>query len=371
MPVNQERPEPTCYALGMPCRATRLLAAAVSAVAIAATPPLVGALGADTLPASLTNAEFWSLSEALSEPATAFRANWKLGDNVLSNEATVSKAAALLKARAKSGGVYLGVGPEQNFTYIAAARPRLAIITDIRRGNLHLHLLYKAIFETTSNRSEFVARLFARRPARDLPTRPTARQLMDAYAAAAPVSEPEFQSNVLLLQNHLTESLRLPLTQNDLDGIAVMHRAFYRFGPGINYTSLTSDRSGDDDLLSYASLMALTDDAGVERSYLATDEAFSFVKALHTKNLIVPVVGDFAGSTALRAIGRFIRQRDAVVSVFYLSNVVMWLSPGGIRQAFCANAAALPVDDASLFVLGQRSDWLVPMTAGAPSCTAG
>ena len=356
----------------MPGRVTRLLVAAASAVAIAATVPCVGASGDDTLPASLTNAEFWALSGSLSEPATAFRADWKLGDNVLSNETTVSKAAARLEARVKPGGVYLGVGPEQNFTYVAAVRPRLAIITDIRRGNLQLHLLYKAIFETTSDRSEFVALLFARQPARGLPTRATARQLVEGYAATAPVSEPEFQSNLLLLQNHLTASRRLPLTHNDLDGIAVTYRAFYRFGPGINYTSLTSDRSGDEgDLPSYASLMALTDEAGVERSYLATDEDFSFVKALHGKNLIVPVVGDFAGSTSLRAIGQFIRERKAVVSVFYLSNVLMWLPAGGVRQAFCANAAALPVDDASLFVLGQRSDWLVPMTAGAPSCTAG
>ena len=62
----------------------------------------------------------------------------------------------------KPSGVYLGVGPEQNFTYIAAIRPRIAFITDIRRGNLHLHLMYKALFELSANRADFVARLFNR-----------------------------------------------------------------------------------------------------------------------------------------------------------------------------------------------------------------
>src|SRR5688572_23254988 len=95
--------------------------------------------GQDTLPASIADAEFWSLTERLSEPNGIFRS-----DNLLSNEMSLSAVATQLAARTKPGGVYLGVGPEQNFTYMAAIRPRIAIITDIRRGNLHLQLMYKA-----------------------------------------------------------------------------------------------------------------------------------------------------------------------------------------------------------------------------------
>ena len=65
--------------------------------------------------------------------------------------------------RAKPGGLYLGVGPEQNFTYIAALRPRMAFIVDIRRGNLLEHLLYKALMELSADRAEFLSRLFAPR----------------------------------------------------------------------------------------------------------------------------------------------------------------------------------------------------------------
>ena len=70
---------------------------------------------------------------------------------------TLSTVAAALSERAKPGGVYLGVGPEQNFTYIAAIRPKIAFITDIRRGNLQLHLMYKALFELSADRAEFVS----------------------------------------------------------------------------------------------------------------------------------------------------------------------------------------------------------------------
>ena len=63
----------------------------------------------------------------------------------------------------KPGGVYLGVAPDQNFTYIVATAPRLAFIVDIRRGNLLQHLMYKAIFELSVDRAEFVSRLFSKR----------------------------------------------------------------------------------------------------------------------------------------------------------------------------------------------------------------
>jgi hypothetical protein len=39
-------------------------------------------------------------------------------------------------------GVYVGVGPYQNFTYISALDPDIAFVVDIRRKNLLHHLLY-------------------------------------------------------------------------------------------------------------------------------------------------------------------------------------------------------------------------------------
>ena len=69
----------------------------------------------------------------------------------------------------------MGVGPEQNLTYVAAFRPRIAFVVDIRRQNLLHHLWYKAVFELSPTRAEFLSRLFARALPPDQSARPIAQ----------------------------------------------------------------------------------------------------------------------------------------------------------------------------------------------------
>jgi hypothetical protein len=302
----------------------------------------------DTRPATMSDKEFWALAEQISEPNGFFRSNSGSTDNLLSNENDVSTVAGALATRVKPAGVYLGVGPEQNFTYIAAIRPKIAVITDIRRGNLHLHLMYKALFEMSSSRIEFVGRLFSRRRPAGLTTKSTAADLMNAYLRIDPVDEMEFNTNFKTISDHLTKTRRLPLGREDLAGIEYVYRNFYRFGPGINYTS-SIGRSGS--AVTYARLMGSRDSAtGIERSYLASEDNFTLVKAMQSRNLIVPVVGDFAGPKALRAVGTFLRDRGAVVSAFYVSNVEGYLESNGVWSKFCANVASLPLDASSIFI---------------------
>src|SRR5437667_12912462 len=99
-------------------------------------------------PAELTDRQFWSLSKDSSEEDGFFRS-----DNLLSNETSFQYIIPELVKVTKPGRVYLGVGPEQNFTYIAALKPAMAFIIDIRHGNLDVQLLYKALFELSANRA--------------------------------------------------------------------------------------------------------------------------------------------------------------------------------------------------------------------------
>ena len=62
----------------------------------------------------------------------------------------------------KPGGIYLGVGPDQNFSYIVHTKPTLAIITDIRRQNMLEHLWYKALFALSNTRAEYLSLLVSR-----------------------------------------------------------------------------------------------------------------------------------------------------------------------------------------------------------------
>ena len=303
---------------------------------------------AATLPASLTNTEFWALTGRFSEPNGYFVSRSGSPDNLLSNENQLSAVAASLASRVKPGGVYLGVGPEQNFTYIAAMKPRIAFITDIRRGNLNLQLVYKAIFETTDNRADFVARLFSRqRPAR-LAVTASAGELMAAYLQAAPVDEATFKANLQGIVTHLTKTHGFALSADDLTGVEYVCRNFYRFGPAIDCTSSINGASGS--FRSYSNILSVTDRDGIERSYLANEANFRIVKTMESSNLIVPIVGDFAGPKALRSLGAWLKEHGATVTAFYVSNVEMYLQRNGVWNAFCANAAALPTDAASIFI---------------------
>ena len=324
----------------------RRLAAVLLIGALSALP--VAGQSRGPLPASLTDAEFWSLTTRISEPDGFFRSNSGSTDNLLSNEDTISTVAAALATRVKPGGVYLGVGPEQNFTYIAAMRPRIAFITDIRRGNLHLQLLYKALFELSTDRVDFVGRLFTRARPSGLTAASSGLAIMNAYRRATPGSPATFNTNLHAVLDHLKTTRHLPLDADDVAGIEYVYGSFHRFGPEITYTSTSSGRTGFRD---YATIATSLDEAnGAERTFLANESLFGIVKALQGRNLVVPIVGDFAGTKALRAVGTYLKERGATVTAFYVSNVEMYLERNGVWPKFCANAATLPIDAESIFI---------------------
>jgi hypothetical protein len=294
------------------------------------------------LPARLTDTEFWTLVTDLSEPGGTFRS-----ENLLSNEARFQFVVPDLVSDIKPGGVYLGVGPEQNFTYIAAIKPAIAFIVDIRRGNLDLHLMYKALFELSADRADFVSRLFSRKRPAGLRPGSTAAQIFSAYAQVEP-SDELYQRNLRDIQRQLASRHAFALTADDISGVEHVYGAFFQYGPTIQYSSNEGLRSTYQP--TYVDLMLATDTSGQARGYLTSEAVFGYVKALEGRNLVVPVVGNFAGPKAIRAVGAYLRQRDSTVSVFYLSNVEQYLRLQRSWNTFCANVAALPLDEVSTFV---------------------
>ena len=245
----------------------------------------------------------------------------------------------------------MGVGPEQNLTYIAALKPHMVFIVDIRRGNLDLQLMYKALFELSKDRAEFVSRLFAKKEPEGIGPNSTVEEIFNAISRT-PSTEEAYVENLAAIKDHLMKKHSFPLSDNDLDGIDWVYSNFRRFGPRINYGS--SGRGGFGSGVTYAELMTATDADGIFRSYLANEENFNVLKSLEMKNLIVPVVGNFAGPKALRAVGKYIKDKDGVVSAFYLSNVEQYLQMDGIWDDFCRNVALLPLDDSSTFIRSVR-----------------
>lgn len=300
-------------------------------------------VAADSLPARLSDQEFWKLIMDLSEPGGIF-----LSDNLLSNEASLQHVIPDLVNSSKPGGVYIGVGPEQNFTYIAAIKPSMSFIVDLRNGNLDLHLMYKALFELSANRVEFVSRLFARKRPSGLTTTSTAEEIFAAFWNAE-ASEDLYLESLKAIQDTLTRKHGFGVSPDDLKGIQYVYHSFYRVGPRIQYSSSGNVAAGVFQP-NYAELMTSTDARGRARGYLANEESFQFVKELQSKNLVVPLVGNFAGPKAIRAVGRYLKEKGATVSAFYLSNVEQYLKMDGIWRAFCANVATLPLDGGSTFI---------------------
>jgi len=318
----------------------------VASLGLVTKPAVVGA-AADTLPDRLTDQEFWKIIEDFSEPNGYFRS-----DNLLSNEIWLQWVIPDLLTRTRQSGVYLGVGPEQNFTYIAALHPKMVFITDIRRGNLHTQLMYKALFEMSADRADFFGKLFTKARPAGLTAKSTASEIIQAYWDNLKVptqGEAVYKENLKSLQDHLTKKRGLPLVKEDLDGIEYVYWNFYWHGPAITYNS-SSGGNGRGSMASYGDLVLATDGANVNRGFLASEENFKVLKDLEERNLIVPIVGNFAGPKALRTVGKYLKERGAVVSAFYLSNVEQYLNQDGIWGAFCANVATLPLDEKSMFI---------------------
>ena len=114
----------------------------------------------------------------------------------------------------------------------------------------------------------------------------------------------QYSKNATLVRERLRVTHGLPLTQADIEWIERVLRAFYADGPKIDYYG---SRAVDAVRPSYRQLMTATDRFRRSRSFLATEDRFRFVKDLQSRNLIVPVVGDFAGPSAIRRVGDYLR----------------------------------------------------------------
>jgi hypothetical protein len=299
-------------------------------------------LAAEALPSKISDADWWKLVGELSEPEGNFPF-----DNFVSNETTIQSVIPVLQARAQRGGAYLGVGPEQNFTYIAALQPKIAFIIDIRRQNLVEHLMYKALFELSADRADFVSRLFSRKRPAGLGKDSTAAELFRAYETAA-ADQQLFDTNLREMVDNLTSRHHLPLGSRDLTTLRYVYTSFFREGPGLNYSA---GGRGDASMPTYTDLMTQSDANGQHHSYLASEDRYNIIRKLEGDNLLIPVVGDFGGATAIREVGRYLSSHGTTVTAFYLSNVERYLFDRRRSwRRFYTNVAMLPYDDKSLFI---------------------
>ena len=306
-------------------------------LAVALTAPGCGAGAAPQRPADLRleraipDSVFAALVERLSEPGGYFDT-----DNLISNESSYLKVLGALGSR---GGAYVGVGPDQNFSYIARLRPEVAFIIDVRRDNLLQHLLLKALLERASTRAEFLAGLHGKAPPPDrLAWRQADIEAIVDFIDGAP-DDAGLVEDLRDEVEAAIRSYRVPLADEDLETIARFHGTFIDAGTALRFTSY--GRAPRPYYPTYRQLVLETDLAGARASYLASAEAYDVVRDLALANRIIPVVGDLSGAHAVREIGSVMREMGVELSAIYASNVEFYLWGAGTFERWRANLATL------------------------------
>ena len=339
------------------CRARRALFVVALLVASG------GATGAcaQRVPARLPDSTFWRLMTEYSEPWGTFRS-----ENFVSNETALQWVIPKLVRRVPPGGVYIGVAPDQNFTLVTALRPSIAFIVDIRHQNAVQHLMYKALIETSKDRADFLAKLFARAPLTGVDSTSTAAQLFEALARQRPDSA-RYRANLHAIITRLTDVHRFALSDSERVSLGCVYGAFFAMGPDLTYGYASEcnnpgpygyAQGGTAGLRrsgfrgpTYEAMLTETDSAGVNWSYLRSEKAFRALKDMEERNLIVPLTGNFAGPKALRAVGQWARDHGTKVTTFYISNVEQYLfEQGDEAKRFFENVATFPVAATSMFV---------------------
>ncbi|MBS1809724.1 MAG: hypothetical protein JST84_16300 [Acidobacteria bacterium] len=303
-------------------------------------------VGAQSKPLeSLSAAEFSRLSREMSEDGGYFRS-----DNFTSNETPYLHIVEKLKQLAASGGAYIGVGPEQNFTYIAKVRPQIAILLDIRRQAILQHLMYKAVFHVSPTRAQFLSLLLSRPLPKEKPFAADA-PLNDllAYFSQGAADEKAYTANLASIRKAIQEEFQFPLSEADQKGLEYVYKSFRDEGLEISYR-MEGGFGGRGNFPTFKEILAGTDLNGKQGNFLASVEDFEFVRNLHRKNLIIPVVADFAGTKGLIAVGDFLRKNGYTVTAFYTSNVEQYLFQNEVFSAFAENVRKLPITEKSLFI---------------------
>ena len=342
----------------------------LNAIVILAILMLAGAPGADARPAQstpvqpdrLSAAEFSRLSRELSEDGGYFRS-----DNFTSNETAYLTVVDKLRQLGATGGAYVGVGPEQNFTYIAKLRPRIAFIVDIRRQAIIQHLMYKAIFHLSPNRLEFLSRLLSKPLAKGVPQPDAPISDALAYLGKTTGDDQTCAANLAVIRKVIQEDFQFPLSEQDQASLDYVYKSFRREGLDIAFRI---EGSYGGYFPSLKDLIQQPDQQGRLGNFLATAEDYEFVRGMHLKNLIVPVVGNFGGKKALAAVGDYLRKTGFTVTAFYTSNVEQYLFDDNLFAPFANNVRRLPINEKSLFIRSVSQRYYHPaLLAGHRSTT--
>ena len=293
----------------------------------------------------LSNEEYFRIMRDFSErPGHYFSSNYS------SNESSYLQVIDEIEKLKIKGGAYIGVGPEQNYTYIAKIRPEIAFIVDIRQDAQLQHLMYRALFQISENRIDFIKNLTCRSPSR-IKKDDSLEQSIALFLHESPPDSMKFQECFEHIMQTFREEDISRLSVEEIDRMKSIYRAFALAGLNISFDFRPNEYHNLGRQIKFHTLILSKTPDGRYENFLASDENYEAVRKLSFENRIVPIVGNFSGHHALRSIAEYLSERRIIVRVFYVSNVEAFLfqQNNDVRN-YLENIYLLPSDVSSYMI---------------------
>lgn len=280
------------------------------------------------------------LSDPPSGPASA--------DNLMTNEDSIASVMDQAGREVPRDTVYLGVGPDQNFSLIAATRPDSAFILDFRKKNQLLHFLHRALLHVSNDQVEYLAHFWARSfiKCATAPINANRREI-SAGELICGFKNTDFQKQLFEnAQAKVSEQIRL-LNYVSADELTEIRRIHARLaGAGLQARFLA--------LKMYPQMQSLVQAltrSGKPGHWLGSDQHFQTIRELQTKNRIIPIVADWADSPKNTQSSAFQRLSDWLISnqkqvgCIYISDVEFFLMRTSIFDKYIENLGQLPIHE--------------------------
>ncbi len=192
------------------------------------------------------------------------------------------------------GGVYIGVGSDQNYLHAGWARTEVLVLMDFDHKIVDLHKVYEIAFKAAATKEEFTA-------------------------LWSDASKPKLKE--LIMQAHPAGKLQKDLVQAHRAAQRVVTRRFKRLAKQMEKAKLPS--------------------------FLTDDASYAYIRGLFQNGKVFMVRGDLTATIAMKAISKATDQAGLKVRVLYLSNAEQYFN---VRASFRDNILSLPTDSKSVVI---------------------
>ncbi len=199
------------------------------------------------------------------------------------------------RAVERLGGVWIGVGAEQNYTMAGWARPELLILLDFDQVVVDLHHVYRVAFAYSPDAERFLEFWHRRQ-----------RRRSAALLRSALADRPRLRRRALAVFRRYRRAVAVRLRG--------LRDAYRRAGQPV---------------------------------FLTDPEQYAHLRALVHTGRLHPLRGDLTARGSMRRLGRVLARHGRTVRALYLSNAEQYFQ---YTPDFRRNVAALPVDEWSLLL---------------------